>query len=174
MFNIQRSICSINTNTILNNIYRQFHQCSKVYMNDCVYEESTQIYNYNKEVDMINSYNSVTFTRANPFNYKNDYFWLKILESKYFAFGIKNKFISEYGSIDYINIEFTPMKRLSYNQYFGDIENNKTIYALEAPFDNCLIVDKNEDISLDMLNNDPENIKHHLCILEHVLEHVLE
>ena len=169
MFTFHRSIRTIATNNILNIIGRRYLHYSKVCMNEFVYEESKQIYNYNKVVDTIESKKTITIITATtkPVDYKNEYFWLEIVENNRYAFGIKNEFISEYGNIDYVNINLNPMKRLSYKQYFGDIENNKTIYTLDAPFDNCFVVNNNENTSLELINSDPENIKHHIGILEH-------
>ena len=166
MFTIYHSIRCINSNNITRVIGRQCNQYLKAYMSGYVFEEKKKKYNYNKYINTIESNKTSTLIHANPYNYINNYFWLKILYNNRFAFGIKNEFISDYGNIEYVNIELNPMKRLSYKQYFGDIENNKTVYTLEAPFDNCFVVNNNEDTSLDMINRDPENIKHHLCIID--------
>jgi len=101
-------------------------------------------------------------------SYKNYYFWLKSLEDNYYAYGIKRRFMSEFGNVKYIDIEEDPIKILSVGDYIGNIENDKTVQALEAPFNNCIVIDAKEDICLDTLNNDPENTAHYLCVLEHV------
>jgi len=105
-----------------------------------------------------------------PFNYKNYYFWLESLEDNYYAYGIKRRFMSEFGNVKYIDIEKDPIQIMSVGDYIGNIENEKTTYTLEAPFNNCIVIDAKEDICLDTLNNDPENTANCICVLEHLLE----
>jgi glycine cleavage system H lipoate-binding protein len=166
-------------NTIVKLANRGFHQCSSsskftppvLSATDiCLSHIYDPTVYYRDPIPTIQSITNITFINMNPFVYKNYYFWIESLEDSYYAFGIKRRFMYEYGNIDYINIEEQPKKILSSGEYIGHVESDQTVYTLDAPFNNCIVVDDNNELSLDMLNNDPENINHHLCILEHVLE----
>lgn len=81
-----------------------------------------------------------------------------------YKFGIKRKFIYEYGNIDYIDIynEKKEVFPLFTDEEIGIIENDKTIYPINIPMENSILIDINEDIDIASINNNPENIDNYL------------
>ena len=75
--------------------------------------------------------------------------------------GVKRKFINECGNIEHIDM-FNP------GFYKNDdciclVENDKTVYEIEAPFDQFQLINVNKNLDMNNLNNDPEKLDHYLC-----------
>lgn len=111
-----------------------------------------------------------TINHRRPIDYNNYHFWIKqLFDSNNYAFGIKNKFIYEYGNIDYMNINVDSFSLLNYNSKFGDIECDKLVCDLDAPFDYSIII-KNDKLCFNEINNNPEHIDNSLCIIKDISE----
>jgi glycine cleavage system H lipoate-binding protein len=170
MLTIHRTLNSIGKLVAKGGQVRSFSQLSLSQLSStdiCLSHTNDRYYYINNTTPMLGTSN-ITFHPKIPFNYKNYYFWLESLEDNYYAYGIKRRFISEFGNVKYINIEEDPIQIMSAGDYIGNIENEKTLYTIESPFNNCIVIDAKEDICLDTLNNDPENTANYLCVLEHV------
>ena len=85
-------------------------------------------------------------------------------KSNIYKFGIKRKFIYEYGNINYIDIydEKKEVFPLLLDEEIGLIENDKTIFSINIPMENSILIDINEDIDIASINNNPENIDNYL------------
>ena len=81
--------------------------------------------------------------------------------------GISKNFISEYGHIDYYRLDIDTNTILYKNDIIGIIENDKTIYEIENPFDVAIIHDKREDME-SIINNNPEHIKNWIIKIEDI------
>lgn len=101
--------------------------------------------------------------RQKDLKFSNNFFWNKYISSLYSDsgyMGIKNKFIYEYGNIDYI--EFKQIGLYHKGDVIGVIENNKTIYDIKAPIDQFKIISYNESLNYESLNTNPEFLENYI------------
>lgn len=101
--------------------------------------------------------------RQKDLKFSNDFFWNKYISSIYSDIGymgIKNKFIYEYGKINYI--EFQEEGIYQEGEVLGVIENEKTIYDIRAPLDDFQIHSFNHDLQYEHLNKNPESLNNHI------------
>jgi len=93
----------------------------------------------------------------------NAFFWNTYISSIYSDIGymgIKNKFIYEYGNIDYI--EFKEIGLYQHGEVIGVIKNDKTIYDIKSPIDDFKIISFNEYLDYESLNKNPEFIDNYI------------
>lgn len=100
-------------------------------------------------------------TRPNDF--EHEFYWLKRIEGNDYAFGIKQEFIEEHGEPEMIAFDSEMFDILQKGEEFGTIENTKAVQILEAPFNDCILFDFNEDIDFEVVVEEPENIENRIC-----------
>lgn len=117
----------------------------------------------------INNYYNYWFWVRKKFLYdtnKNSLFpFMNINETDdIYIFGIKPKFIYDYGNIKYINInkDIINVYPLSLDEEIGVIENDKIVFNLNIPFENVIITNINDDIKYEHINNNPGNVGNYL------------
>ena len=98
-----------------------------------------------------------------PKDYDSEFYWLKRIEDNDYAFGIKQEFIEEHGYPEIIVFDYDMFDIIQKGDEFCTIENTKAVQIVEAPFDNCILFDFNEDIDFEVVVEDPENIENRIC-----------
>ena len=98
-----------------------------------------------------------------PSDYEHEFYWLKRIEGNDYAFGIKEAFIEEHGEPEMIVFDSEMFDILQKGEEFCTIENTKSVEILEAPFDNCILFDFNEEMDFDVVVQDPENPDNRIC-----------
>ena len=104
------------------------------------------------------------YMSSNPSDYEHEFFWLKKTTHHEYAFGIKQAFIEEHGDPEIILFDAELHDILNKGDEFATVENTKSVEVMEAPFDNCILYDFNEELDLQVVSEDPENIENRICL----------
>lgn len=154
-FNILRNTM-LNTKTSTKiNTFTKINKCNARFVSSVLTEHAyfDENYNYLFWIEKIDQKQNINYF-MNFMNKKNNFY----------KFGIKRKFIYEYGNIDYIDIydEKKGVFPLLLDEEIGLIENDKTIFSINIPMENSILIDINEDIDIASINNNPENKDNYL------------
>ena len=102
--------------------------------------------------------------RLNKYNKK--FFWIKKIAYNKYAFGINPIFIKQFGAPKYLDIYEEIGTILDETDVFGNIENEKVLTEMTAPFDGAYLYKVNTTPDFYTISQGADNIDNWICIFK--------